>query len=151
MRGGTMTRQLIVGAILLATTGVALPCERHLGRRGPDIERWKVELGLSESQVRDMTAIRDGARRSAAHERADIQVAHAELRDLLQAPEIDQKAVDAKIHELGKLHEAAIRGRVEARLAARKLLTPEQLEKARELRRRPRRAALEDGGEERER
>jgi hypothetical protein len=61
-----------------------------------------------------------------------------ELDELLDAASVDEKAVAAKVKALADLQAAALKARVDHRLAVRKMVTAEQLEKMKMLHRGPR-------------
>jgi Spy/CpxP family protein refolding chaperone len=72
--------------------------------------------------------------KASLRKRADLQVARIELKDLLGATTVDDKAVAAKVKELGDLQASVLRARVDGQLAFRKVLTPEQFEKLKAMR-----------------
>jgi Spy/CpxP family protein refolding chaperone len=75
------------------------------------------------------------ARKAEIRRRADQEIARIGLREALEAPTVDQKAVDARIKELTDLHAASLRAHVDQMLQMKKILTPEQQAKLKELRR----------------
>lgn len=85
------------------------------------------ELDLSEQQSGELARLRAQGRKEAIRRRADIQIARQELRELLTAPELDQKAVSAQVQKLSALHAAGVQARADGLLAMRRVLTPEQL------------------------
>jgi Spy/CpxP family protein refolding chaperone len=136
----TMRKPLLAVLGLVVGTGVALAAlpdgeerpGRDLGRRGGrDI---KAELGLSDSQYAQLKKMRVDERRAAIRRRADMQIARLELNELLDASAPDEKVVAAKVKELNELQAAALKARVDARLALGKMLSPEQREKLNQMR-----------------
>lgn len=126
-----MTHKLgILSATLVLGTGLAAWAASPEGPRGrvtlPE------RLGLSSDQVDAWRKLRSDQQKASVQRRADRQKLQIELRDLLSAPTLDEAAVRAKARQLGELQAAAMRERVEGRLALRKLLTPEQAEKLRD-------------------
>jgi Spy/CpxP family protein refolding chaperone len=106
----------------------------------------KQELGLSDQQLGQLQKLRLESRKSGIRRRADTQLARLNLREQLQAQSVDEKAVQARVKELSDLQAANLRARVDARLAMRKILTPEQQAKLRQLRaERPRMRERLDG------
>lgn len=91
------------------------------------------KLGLSPEQRAEMEKLGVAFRKEQIRARADLQVARLELRELLSAPTIDDKAVMAKAQEFSQLQAAQTKRMIEHRLAFAKILTPEQRQKAREL------------------
>lgn len=135
----------ITGAAL--ALGVGLPAWAG----SPDGPRERVSLeerlGLSGEQAEQWRTLRSEQRKEAVQRRADVQKLHIELRELLSAPALDEGAVRAKARRFAELQSASVQARIEARLALRKLLTPEQAEKLRELR--PERNARRERGRHR--
>lgn len=111
--------------------------------------RIKQELGLSDQQVSQLRELRLESRKAAIRRHAETRLARLGLRELVHAPSVDEKALQARIRELSDLHAAKLRARVDAQLALRKILTPEQLEQLSQLRAkrpRPRRPGPRRGG-----
>lgn len=121
-------------------------CQSMMGKKGDPIEkglrhlgcpefftRHTEELGLSEKQVADLKAIRWNQRKSAIKKRAEIQVAHVEFEELLDQEKVDFGKVKAKITEIGDLEQEVRLGRLSSIQKAHKILTAEQLEKAKTL------------------
>jgi Spy/CpxP family protein refolding chaperone len=123
-----MLRKLLIGLGVFAVTGtfgVVLAAHSGLSRREA--------LGLQKEQVEKLRSVRLAARKDAIRTRSEIRIKRLELRELMQAGTVDRKAIDQKVTELLDLHGKAVRARVEARLQAREILTPEQREKLRDL------------------
>lgn len=134
-----MRKQVLVVVGLMVGAGVALAARPdHGGRpargKGPSVAMMKQELGLTDAQVGQIKKLRTDHAKVAIRGRADIQVARIELRDLLDASSVDEKAVAAKVKELSDLKAAALKARVDERLAYRKVLTAEQYGKLQDLR-----------------
>jgi Spy/CpxP family protein refolding chaperone len=131
-----MTRQVIVAVVVVATAGavVAASLERPRPRR--DRAAIRRELGLTADQESQLRRLRTEARKSGIQlqRRADLRHARLGLREALEAARVDEGAVQGRTQELADLRSAHLRARVEARLALRKILTPEQLEKLKTLR-----------------
>lgn len=142
-----MSKQALVMVGLLAGTGVAFASwhgrEGRIGAR--NLAEIRDELGLSDSQVNQLRKLWTDQRKEHIRRRADLEIARLELRSLLDAPTEDERAVGAKVKELGELQASALKARVDARLAMRRILTPEQQRKLRELRP-PRRALARPRG-----
>jgi len=92
------------------------------------------KLGLSAEQKEQIHKIMLDTRKKNIEAEAKGKIARIELHELLGADTPDQKKIDAKIAELSQLHEATLRNRVETMLAVKKVLTPEQRLKMKELR-----------------
>jgi Spy/CpxP family protein refolding chaperone len=138
-----MTKQLLVmvGALGLIGGGVVLAArpDPERGGPGPDVARIQKEVGLNDGQVDQLEKLWTDQRKQRIRQRADMAIARMDLRQLLGASTVDEKAVNAKVKELGDLHAASLRARVDSVLAMRKILTPEQREKMKTLMRSHRR------------
>lgn len=85
-------------------------------------------LGLTDQQTAEIGRLRSEERKAAIRRRADIAIAKQELRELLTAPTLDEKAVSAKVKQLSAQHGAGVQASADRLLARRRVLTPEQLE-----------------------
>jgi len=142
-----MTRKLagIVGvaAIVAVALATSVAAQGRPGRgmqpQGP--ERMKEALGLTEQQATDAEALHLRFRRESIQRRADLQLARLDLRELMKAATLDDKAIAVKVKSLQDLSAAAVKARVDQHVAFLKLLTPEQRTKLEALRaEHPRRA-----------
>lgn len=146
-----MKKQVLILVGFLATAGQAFaqapeaPPGAPRGPRPPlDRAAVKRELGLNDEQMGQLQKLRMDQRKAAIRRRADVQLARLSLQELMQAPTVDEKAVQARVKELADLQAGALRARIDGALALRKILTPEQIEKLRQLR--PERAWRNPGG-----
>jgi Spy/CpxP family protein refolding chaperone len=96
-----------------------------------DNDRVKAYLNLTEPQVDRLRQILVDAEKSGVKTRADIAIRHIELRELLRADKPDHDAVMKKVEELSGLRSQMMKERIEALLAAKSVLTPEQQKKIR--------------------
>jgi Spy/CpxP family protein refolding chaperone len=131
-----MKKQLLALAALVAVTGVALAAAPEGPKpEGPRKERrlekahLKEALGLTDAQVADLKKVRSEQQKKKIRQQADAKIARLELRDLLLAPTVDEKAVRAKAKQVADLQAAAANDRVEAMLALRKVVSAEQADK----------------------
>lgn len=92
------------------------------------------KLGLTAAQKEQIQKITLETRKKNIEVEAKSKIARIELHELMDADAPDQKKIDAKIAELSQTHEAMLRSRVETMLAIKKILTPEQRTKLKELR-----------------
>lgn len=92
------------------------------------------KLGLSAEQKEQIHKITLDARKKNIEVEAKSKIARIELHELMAADNADQKKIDEKIAVLSQAHETMLRGRVETMLAIKKILTPEQRTKLKELR-----------------
>lgn len=91
------------------------------------------ELDLSDSQVAQLKSIREQFRKISARLNADIETAHEELSDILKEDEIKVAEAEEKIKKLCTL-EGELRIEFSRAIAeGKKVLTKEQLKKAKEL------------------
>ena len=123
---------LVMGGTVLVATAQERP--RRAGREGrPDLATLQAELGLTAEQAAQMQKARADGRKQAIRQRADLAIARLELEELMGAPVVDQKAIDAKVAAISGLEAAGLKARTDQRLALRKMLTPEQQEKMKQL------------------
>jgi len=95
--------------------------------------------------VSQLRKLRQDERKLAIRRRADLQIARMELDELLDAASVDEKAVAAKVKAMADLQAASLKARVDHRLALRKVVSAEQLEKMKMLRRQHRHGLRRDG------
>ncbi len=131
-----MSRQLLLAVGVLAAGGAALAAlpDPDPAPAGPNVVRIQKELGLSDTQASQLKKLWSDQRKANIRRRADMAIARMEVEELLEAPTVDEKALNLKVKELSDMQGGALRSRVDAHLALRKLVTPEQLEKLRALR-----------------
>jgi Spy/CpxP family protein refolding chaperone len=127
-------RGLVLAAVLTASglAGAQDPPEAPARERG--ISGSFQGLQLSNAQREQLRQITLEARKGARRRQAEIDVLHLDIQDLLAAPTLDEAALSAKVQQLGDLQLASVRAEVDSRVAMRKILTPEQIEKMAELR-----------------
>lgn len=86
-------------------------------------------LGLTDEQVGRLHKIGVDAEKASVQTRADMELRHIELRELLRADNPDHDAIMKKLDEVNALRGKMEKQRVETMLSARGVLTPEQLKK----------------------
>jgi Spy/CpxP family protein refolding chaperone len=123
---------VILGGLLGAAAVVAMAAAPEAASRREGHGRLERRLGLSPEQASQMERLRGEFAKAQVRRHADIAVAHIELRELMSAPQLDEKAIAAKAKVLGDLQAAQTRERIENHLAMAKILTPEQRAKARD-------------------
>jgi len=129
-----------------AALSEAQPMARGRGGR-PDLATIQRELGLNDQQATQLRQLWSEERKQAIRRRADLAIARMELEEALDAATVDEKLVESRVRAVSDLQAAAVRARADQRLALRKVLTPEQQQKMRQLvreRRRDARAAAPD-------
>ena len=99
--------------------------------------RMKAELGLTDEQEAQLRKLHLDQRKAQIRRRADLQVARMDLQELLAAKTVDDKAIAVKVKEITDLSAGGLKAHVDSQLALRKVLTPEQLEKMKQLHNRP--------------
>ncbi len=106
----------------------------HMGRRllaMLDNPRFKQALSLTDEQVGQLRKIIVGSEEASIKTGADLKVRGIELRELLRADHPDQQAVMKEADEISALRAQMMKQHLEALLAAKNVLTPEQQAKVR--------------------
>jgi Spy/CpxP family protein refolding chaperone len=136
---------VVVGAVVAVTAQERGPAWRP-GR--PDPAAIQAELGLNADQAAQLKKLWADGRKQAIRQRADLAIARIELEELMDAPSVDEKVVTARVKAISDLQASSLRARTDQRLAMRRLLSPEQQEKMKQLMRRGRmeRAGARRGG-----
>ncbi len=101
--------------------------ERMLGLL--DNQRFRTEIGLNDQQVDRLRQIIVDAQKSSVKTRADLRLRGIELREMLRLDNPDRATVLNKVQELSDLRGQMMKQHVEALLAAKTVLTPEQQKK----------------------
>ena len=107
-----------------------------MGQMGPMKARRdiKTELGLTDVQQADIRKAMEAAHRDRLRKTTDLKIANLDLKSLLRAEKIDEKAIAAKLAEAQAAQGALLKLRVDSALAMKRVLTPEQQKKLTELR-----------------
>ena len=129
-------RLAVAGALMVAgAVGIVAAQERGPERRQgrPDPAAIQAELGLSADQAAQLKKLRDAGRKQAIRQRADLAIARIELQEAMDAPSVDDKLVAARVKAVSDLQAASLQARTSQRLAMRRLLTPEQQERMKQL------------------
>lgn len=110
-----------------------------MGQMGPKQVRrnLKAELGLTEVQQADIRKAMEAAHRDRLRKSTDLKIANLDLKSLLRAEKVDEKAVAAKLAEAQAAQAALLKLRVDTALAMKRVLTPEQQKKLAEMRAEP--------------
>jgi Spy/CpxP family protein refolding chaperone len=137
----------IAGAVVAAWPALAqgpggqAPGGPGQGPGGPRADRPRMdraamqkEVGLTDAQVSQLQQLQQAERKLEIRRRADLQIARMELDELFEAATVDEKAVAARVKVLADLEAAALKASVDHRLAVRKVVTAEQLQKMKMLR-----------------
>ena len=108
----------------------------HEGRRadrrgrGDAAKRIAEKLELTDEQVKQVKSALTDARKKRIGLRAGARVARIELREMVSQETVDKAKVGAKVDEIAKIQGDLLRARIDAVLAVREVLTPEQIAKA---------------------
>jgi Spy/CpxP family protein refolding chaperone len=86
-------------------------------------------LGLTDEQVGRLHKIGVDERKASVQTRADMELRHIELGELMRADNPDHDAIMQKLDEVNALQGKMEKQRVETMLSARSVLTPEQQKK----------------------
>ena len=96
-------------------------------QRGP---MWQdEELNLTDQQRQKMDDLRFQHQKAMIQKNADLKEARLEMRNMMQKTEVDEKAVLEKQKRISALKSEISEARLKHRLAIRKALNKEQLEK----------------------
>jgi|SaaInl8_200m_RNA_FD_contig_21_691924_length_661_multi_14_in_0_out_0_1 Spy/CpxP family protein refolding chaperone len=121
-----------VVTLILALGFAAVHARGHRGKRhhfaGPRFEA----LDLTQDQKDQLRSLRSEGQKQMIKLKADMQLAHLELKDLMQQRSPDQKKVDRVVDKMNAAHAKMTSSRVKQQLAVHKVLTEEQLQKLNE-------------------
>jgi len=95
---------------------------------------FRERLGITPEQALKIRTQTSDFRKTQIRNRAELQVKHLELHDLLQADKPDRGAIDKKLQEISAVRLASAKSAIDFRLAMRDALTPDQREKLRQMR-----------------
>ncbi len=131
-----MRMWVAAGVVVMAGTVLAVAQERGPARAAgrPDLATIQADLGLSAEQAAQLKKMKTDGRKQAIRQRADLAIARIELEELMDAPVVDQKAIDAKVKAISDLQAAELKARTDQQMALKRILTPEQQEKMKQLR-----------------
>jgi len=102
--------------------------------RGPNFYlKLSSDLGLDDSQVQKIKAIRMELVKQSSQVQSRLIVSRAELRDMLDSDNIDLAKAQAKVTEISGLRSDLLAAGLKARVEATRVLTDEQRKKVREM------------------
>jgi Spy/CpxP family protein refolding chaperone len=132
-----MTRKVLaltlIGGLLVLTAVAAVahsPDRPVRAFRGHGMLAMDEELGLTDEQLEKIKGFRLQTEKKVIPLRAEMKIAELELRDLLDEPTVDRKAVHEKIEAIGRLKIRIRKLQVDRRIDVWSTLAPEQQEKA---------------------
>lgn len=127
-------RMIVIGICILLLANIVHAQQRQrqgvMKQRGV---RLMEELNLSAEQKDKIHQIRTDNQKKNIETNAQIKVARLELRELVSADDPDKGKIDDKISLISQLQEEKMSQHVNTMLAVKEVLTPEQREKAKEL------------------
>ena len=94
--------------------------------------RHLASLNLDEQQKTSISEIKGRMMKEAIKRKADVRIAHIELKELLAKDPMDMKAVEAKVKQSGTLKTEMHLSHIKAMEEVKAKLTPEQKKKFRE-------------------
>jgi Spy/CpxP family protein refolding chaperone len=112
----------------------AMGLDRQGGQNMPPRQNMKESLGLTDAQQADIHKVREAAQRDRLRKSTDLKIAAMDLKSLLRADKVDEKAVATKLAEVQAARGALMKMRIDNTLAMKRILTPEQQKKMAELR-----------------
>jgi len=121
----------LIGTFCLATAWAQEPPERPLRTR---IRGMFEEINLTEQQREELTKLRLENQKEMIKLRADLKVLQLDLKTLLDAKEPDKAKVYAQVDKINNLRNEMTKKRIDFSLKTRTILTPEQWEKMKHLR-----------------
>ena len=122
-------------ALLVATLASAstLPARAQDQAGGRRLERLAKELDLTGAQRTKIREAGERQMRRGIQERADLEIARLDLRQLVRADKPDQTAIDAQVDRIAGMRAQLQKERLATMLDMRSMLTDAQRAKLREL------------------
>jgi hypothetical protein len=90
---------------------------------------FRERLGITPEQAQKIRTQTSDFRKTQIRNRAELQVKHLELNDLLSVDNPDRAAIDKKLQEISAVQLASAKSAIDFRLAMRTALTPDQRQK----------------------
>jgi Spy/CpxP family protein refolding chaperone len=107
---------------------------RSLGGPGRFV-RHAEKLGLSEEQVENLKAIKSDHKKATIKKEAEVKIAHVELEELLDQEPVNFDRVKSKISQISEMETQMRLAHLTSIQKAHKVLTADQLEKTKTLKR----------------
>ena len=124
----------VVAGILAMTAIDAAAQPRGKGKRGMGRRNLMAQLDLTADQQEKVKAIRLENAKKMARIQADVKVASLELREVMAQDVPSAGEVKAKLKAVSEPPSRMMESRINTQLAMKKILTPEQRQKMKELR-----------------
>ncbi len=122
-----------IAGLVLVIGSTAVQARGHRGRQhhfaGPRFE----QLDLTQIQKDQMKSLRSENQKQMIQLRADMQLAHVELGELMHEKNPNQKQVGKAVAKVNSARGKMTASRVHQKLAVNKILTDEQLQKLEEM------------------
>jgi Spy/CpxP family protein refolding chaperone len=122
-----------IAGLVLALGITAVHARGHRGGKhhfaGPRFE----ELDLTQEQKDQLKSLRTETQKKMIQLKADMQIAHVELKELLIQKNPNQDTVDKVVSRLSSAQAKMTESRVRQKLAVNKILTEEQFQKLEEM------------------
>jgi len=127
-----LTVMVVVASIFLsAVVAFAQPCCPPHMWKDPELV---AKIGLTDNQRDQVKGLFREMERKRIELRAQLQLKELELREAMEGPKVDEGRVRKLVGEIGSIRTDLHLSKVNQELGLRKILTPEQQEKLRDLR-----------------
>lgn len=128
-------RVLLLLGLILILPG-SLTFTQGMPEPDVDIPPGVVEkLGLSKEQKQRLEKLQMEMEKENIKVQAELRIKRLELKSLLDEENPNRKEIDKKVQEIGGLHTQLLKNKVYSILELKKVLTPEQEEKLKTMRR----------------
>jgi Spy/CpxP family protein refolding chaperone len=97
-------------------------------------EKVQMDLGLTADQQEKLRQLRRKMTVAGIESRSQVQIKQLELQDLMAAKSLDRAAIDKKVQEISALRGAQMKNMIDMRFGLQGILTPEQMDKIKEMR-----------------
>ena len=127
-----LIRPIVVAGMLLSTlpafaqTSVTAELPKDGGKQCAEKCGFDTKLNVSQDQVNKLGTLHDQFKLSTAKEKAELEVAHSELRRLFSQPTVDKQAALALQGKINGLKDDLSNQRLNLMLASSDIFTPEQ-------------------------
>ena len=122
-----------IAGLILALGVSAVHARGHRGRQhhfaGPRFEK----LDLTQEQKAQLKTLRSENAKKMVQIKADMEMAHIELRELMDQKDPNQRQVDKAVEKVNAAMSKMTERRVRQKLALNKILTEEQFQKLEEM------------------
>jgi Spy/CpxP family protein refolding chaperone len=138
LMGAILTLVMVVPALAQEGPAMARPgrqMQRHFGiGKALQNKEYRTKLGVTDEQYATLEAAFLNSQKTAIKTRADLQIKRIELGSLMKTDKMDRAQVFQKVNEIAALQGAMMKTHIEEMMTVKETLTPEQLEKLKQLR-----------------